>query len=502
LDVRDAAGLDAVLADDNCFVFNKLFPGGFTPRFGAKAMDLALTTGLRGELPGEWSYDLSLSYGTNESDFFIRNTVNASLGPNTPTQFDPGAYTQTDTNFNADFSKGFEVGLASELAVALGFEARNEEFEITVGDAASYTIGPFASLGFSAASNGFPGFSPLAGGSWDRSNIALYADLETRIIDTWLVGAALRWEEFEDFGTTTNGKLSTHFEASEMVALRASVSTGFRAPTPGQSNAFNVSTEFDSDIGDLVNNGTIPSTNPVALLRGGEELEPEKSQSLAAGIILQFGTIDITADYFQIKLEDRIAVSQLFSLTEEEVQSLLDSGVTSAANLQNFRFFTNDFDTTTEGVDIVATWGTELGSGDLDISLAFNITETTVDDFTPDVIDEERIRELQEGLPTTRWTLSPTYTMGDWRYTTRFSYYGDFYDSEDEQTYGDELLVDIEGAYTFAEQYTLVVGAQNVLDEYPDENPNAAGGVGNLYSQFSPSGFGGGFYYLRLRYDF
>ena len=502
LRIDDAAGLQAVIADENCFVFNEMFPGGFTPRFGGEVTDFAFTTGVRKRVDGEWNYDISIATGSNESDFFIRNTVNASMGPDSPTEFDPGAYKQIDTNFNADIYRDFDFASSFDLTTAFGVEWREEEFEITRGDEASFLIGPLADQGFSAASNGFPGFSDLAAGSWARSNVAIYADVEMRFFDRWLLGNALRWEEFEDFGSTVNGKISTNFEVSETISLRGSISTGFRAPTPGQSNAFNVSTEFDQELGDLVNNGTIPSTNPVAALRGGEELEPEKSENLTAGIIFQLGNVDLTVDYFRIKLKDRIAVSQLFSLTDEEVEDLLASGVTSAANLQNFRFFTNDFDTTTEGVDLVATWGTSLGSGNLDLSLAFNITETTVDDFSPDVIDETRIRELEEGLPSNRWTLSSTYTSGDWRFTSRLNYFGDFYDSEDDQTYGDELMVDIEGAYTFAEQFTLIAGAQNVLDEYPDENPNAAANTGNLYSQFAPGGFGGGFYYMRVSYDF
>jgi len=296
LAATDTAGLDAVIADPNCFVFNEMFPGGFTPKFGAEVEDLAVTTGVRGEVFGDWFMDLSAAYGTNESDFFIKNTVNASLGPDTPTTFDPGAYTQTDTNLNADFSKGFDIGFASDLNVAFGFEWRNEEFEITVGDAASYAIGPLADQGFSAASNGFPGFSPLAGGSWDRSNIAAYIDLEANITDAWLVGVALRGEDFDDFGTTTNGKISTNLELTSNVSLRGSYSTGFRAPTPGQSNAFNVSTIFDQDLGDLVNNGTIPSTNPVAQLRGGEPLAPEESVNYTAGIIFQAGELSVTID--------------------------------------------------------------------------------------------------------------------------------------------------------------------------------------------------------------
>ena len=490
------------MASAECFSFQELFPGGFTPRFGGDVTDLAGVSGVRGELANGWQYDVSAGLGYNDVSFFIYDTVNASLGPQTPTSFNPGAYTQLEKNFNVDFVKGYEVGLASELSVATGFEWRDETFEITTGDQASFEIGPLAEQGFSAASNGFPGFSPLAGGQWSRSNIATYLDLEADVTDGWLMGLALRVEDFEDFGTTTNGKLSTNIDLTDTFALRASASTGFRAPTPGQSNAFNVSTEFDLALNDLVNNGTIPSTNPVALLRGGEALEPEKSTNWTLGAVFSLGAIDVTIDYFNIELQDRIAPSQLYSLTQTEVDSLVASGVTSAANLQNFRFFTNDFDTTTTGVDIVATYSTEMIGDSTDFSLAFNQTQTEVDKFTPETIDATRIRELEEGLPETRWNVSSNTTMGDWRFVGRVSYYDDWFDSEDGQVYSGEFIVDAEVAYSFTEKASVILGAQNLLDQNPEENPGAADGVGNLYSQFSPFGFEGGMYYLRTRYEF
>ena len=490
------------ISNAECFSFQEMFPGGFTPRFGGDVTDLAGVAGVRGESASGWNYDISASLGYNDVDFFIYNTVNASLGPQSPTSFNPGAYTQLEKNFNIDVSKGYEVGLASELSVAAGFEWRDEIFEITTGDQASYEIGPFAAQGFSAASNGFPGFGPLAGGQWGRSNIATYLDLEADVTEGWLLGLALRVEDFEDFGTTTNGKLATNIDITDNISLRGSVSTGFRAPTPGQSNAFNVSTEFDVALGELVNNGTIPSTNPVAQLRGGEALDPEKSTSWTIGTVLALGPVDVTIDYFNIELEDRIAPSQNYSLTQAEVDSLVASGVTSAANLQNFRFFTNDFDTTTKGVDIVASYTTEAIGDSTDFSLAFNQTDTSVDKYSPETIDATRIRELQEGLPQTRWNLSANTMLASWRVMGRVSYYDDWFDSEDGQVYSGEYIVDAELAYNFTDSLSVTLGAQNLLDQTPEENPGAADGSGNRYSQFSPFGFDGGFYYLRSRYQF
>ncbi len=493
-----------------CFVFNELFPGGFTPRFGGKLTDFAGVAGVRGETAYGMSWDISAGLGYNDVDFFIRDTVNASLGPQTPTEFDPGAYTQFDKNFNVDVSYPLAVSwLASDLNVAGGLEYREEQFEITVGDQASFEIGEYADQGFSAASNGFPGFGPLAGGEFDRANFATYVDAEADILDNWLVGLAVRWEDFEDFGSTTNYKLATNVALTDFVSLRASYSTGFRAPTPGQSNAFNVSTEFDEALGDLVNNGTIPSINPVARLRGGQALDAEKSKNTTFGLIFNFDAVTFTVDYFKIKLKDRISLSQLFELNQTEIDDLVASGVTSAANLQNFRFFTNDFDTTTTGVDIVATTSADWLGGTTDFSLAYNMTKTEVDSIFVDPNDKgsiegalKRTRQLEEGLPETRWNISANHMLGDWRFLLRLSYYDEFYDSEDNRTYGDEFIVDAEVAYDFNTNYSVTLGTQNLLDEYPDENPTGADDSGRRYSQFSPSGFGGGFWYMRMTYNF
>ncbi len=508
VDPADTATLALIMDNStalgaDCFVFNELFPGGFTPRFGGDLNDIAAVVGVRGETDGGMFWDVSGSLGRNHADFFINNTVNASLGPQTPTSFDPGSYIQLEKNFNVDVSYPIAVdAFASDLNVAAGFEFREEQFEIIVGDQESFEIGPLASQGFSAASNGFPGFSNLAGGNWDRSNYAAYVDFEADVTDRLLLGLALRFEDFEDFGTTSNFKLASNLSVTDEVSLRASYSTGFRAPTPGQSNAFNVSTEFDTALNDLVNNGTIPATNPVALLRGGQALDAEESTNISVGAVLRLGQVDLTVDYFQIELNDRLAVSQLYTLTPTEVQNLLDSGVTSAGNLQNFRFFTNGLDTTTTGFDIVATYSTDAIGENTDFNLAFNSTETEVDSFSAATIDLTRIRELQEGLPETRWNISAITQWGMVSSVLRVSFFDEFYDSEDDQTYGTEIIIDAEVSYDMNDNITLTLGAQNLTDEFPDENPGAAGGVGNQYSQFSPSGFGGGFYYLRGRYNF
>jgi iron complex outermembrane receptor protein len=496
--VPDPTALAQVFADDNCFSFQEVFPGGFTPSFGGDLTDYSITAGIKGESSGGWYWDASLGYGLNEVDFFINNTVNASLGPATPTSFDPGLYEQEEFNVNLDASRA----LGDNANIGVGVEYRDESFKIGIGQLESYQIGPLADQGFSAASNGFPGFGDIAAGSWSRGNFAVYADIELQLADNWMVGVATRYEDFDDFGTTMNGKISTNYRVSDTLALRGSLSSGFRAPTPGQSNAFNVSTEFDLVLMDLVNNGTIPSSSPVAAVRGGQALDPEESINISVGAIFDVGPVSVTADYFNIDMTDRITVSQLFSLTQQEVDDLIAEGVTSAGNLQNFRFFTNDFDTETSGLDIVATTAADMAGGTTDFSLAFNYTKTDVTKSNPDTVDATRIRELEDGLPDIRYSITANHMNGDWRFLGRISYYDDWFDSEDGNDYGGEFLVDLEGAYNVTEQLSLVLGAQNVFDQTPEDNPGAASGVGNKYSQFSPFGFNGGFWYARAKYDF
>ena len=498
-DVPDPAALAEVFANPNCFSFQELFPGGFTPNFGGDVLDTSFLGGLRGQTSGGLAWDASVSSGSNEVDFFIFNTVNASLGPDTPTTFDPGLYRQQELNINFDVS----YALNDQTNLAGGVEWRDEEFEIGIGQVESYEIGPLAAQGFSAASNGFPGFGPIAAGKWSRSNYALYGDLErTSASGRGLVGLAVRFEDFEDFGTTTNGKLAGRFRVNDNLQLRGSASTGFRAPTPGQSNAFNVSTEFDLDLMELVNNGTIPSSSRVAELRGGEPLKAEESVNLALGAVVENGPFTLTVDLFQIDLKDRLAVTRNFSLTPEEVEALLAEGITSAGNLQNFRFFTNDFDTETSGVDVVATYLPPAMGGDTSFSLLFNHTKTDVTKFNPETLDDTRIRELQEALPENLWTVSGNHSLDRWRFLGRLSFYDKWFDSEDGAVYSGKYLVDAEVAYNLTESATLIIGGQNIFDTYPDENTGARSGVGNRYSQYSPFGFNGAFYYARIKYSF
>ena len=505
--VPEADALQAVLDDDNCFTFQEAQgsfpgrPGGFTPRFGANTADQSVLLGIKGtRWNPTFTWDLSFSYGRHHSDFFIFNTVNASLGPDSPTSFDPGDYIQTDTNVNLDFT----FPLNDMLFLAAGAEYRTETFEIVEGDRASWEIGPLAAQGFSSGSNGFNGFPDIAAGTWDRSNSAVYTEVEYSLMENWMLGAALRFENFDDFGSTTNYKLATNYGVNDQLKLRGSYSTGFRAPTPGQQNAFNVSTQFDLVLNDLVNNGTIPSTNPVAELVGGKPLDAEKSQNLTGGVIVELPMANVTVDYFNIRVKDRLTLSQDFdlltSLSEEQINTLEQGEVPYVRNLANFRYFINDFETTSNGVDIVLT--TPVGSGDL--VFAYNLTNTEVTRHNPNTLSAGRIKELQESLPTNRGSATLTQAISDdLNVLGRWSYFSQWWDDDDKHLYGSEfLLLDLEASYSLGNGIMASVGGQNILNTYSDENPAAPGGTGNKYSQFTPWGYSGAYWYGKLMYGF
>ena len=494
--VPDPVALARVRQDPNCFTFQESVPGGFTPQFGGDVLDASVLAGFRGHTHGGLLWDVSAGYGRNAIDFFIDNTVNASLGPESPSSFDPGIYQQSELNLNVDVN----YTVSDMVNVAGGAEFRDEHFEIGIGETTSWHIGPFAAQGFSAGSNGFPGFSDIAGGDWHRTNFAAYGDMEVRARDDrWTLGTALRAERFEDFGTTANWKVAARYGLSEAFAVRSSASTGFRAPTPGQQNAFNVSTQFNRTLRELVNNGTIPSTSEVAAIKGGKPLDAEKSFNTSLGFVLDAGVFTASADYFRIALSDRLALSKVFALEPAEAERLIAEGITSAKNLANFRFFTNNFDTRTQGVDVVASFA-PAGMSGTDFSLAFNHTSTKVTRHDPEILSEVRIRQLEDALPGSRWTASGRRSWDALSLLGRLSYYAGWFDSRDDRAYPGEYLVDLEATYAVNESTTLTIGGQNALNQYPEENPNAAAVAGNLYSPATPFGASGGFYYVKAGY--
>jgi iron complex outermembrane receptor protein len=504
------AGVGAAVAalPSECFTFLSQFPGGFTPQFGGQMEDTAVTAGVKGVWGDGWYWDLSGSFGRNEIDFYMLNTVNSSLGPNQPAgnRFVPGGNVQTETNVNFDLSRDFETTFThGPLTVATGAEWRREEFEIKAGDGPSTAIGPLTPQGFSIGSNGFPGFNRVTAGTHSRDNWAVYIDAETHFTEQLLLAAAVRREDFSDFGSTTNWKLTGRYDFTDTFALRGAVSTGFRAPTPGQSNVSQVTTAFIN--GRLRDTATLPPTNPIAAFYGAEPLTPEESRNASLGLVWNSGGWLVTTDWYYIQVDDRIARSTDFEISDADRAALVASGNPQAASLDNVGFFVNDFDTTTTGLDLVASYASEHFGGDTTYSLAANWNKTEVDDFTPEIITPVRIQKLETSLPRTKGYFSVNHQRQVFHANARVNYYGSFFEDHLDDgslpIYGDSAVtVDAEIGWKFPSGLYVNVGAQNLFDKVPEANPWGAAVAGAQYPVHAPYGFNGGFYYARVGFKF
>ena len=530
--IPDPGLLASVTADDNCFSFIETIPAGFVPRFGGTNEDTAFAIGARGsfDVGTGLNYDLSAQRGSNKTEFYIRNTINGSLGPNTPRDFVPGGQEQTETVYNLDLSYGFEVGLASELNIAVGAEYREEEFDLFAGDPASYALGPLASQGFSSSSNGFGGFPNDT--SAEQDNTAFYVDVETDITDRLTVQAAVRYEEFSNFDNTTNYKLAGLFHVTDSLRLRAAFSTGFHAPTAGQANITNVTTQNVN--GTLVDQGTLPlfsaagqlGADYIAATNGGAgrpELGPEEAENFSFGVGFDIGASTWTIDYYDIDVEDRIALGAnvdflaalnytgggtSYGTVGEALTGLDAAGVINRQDfiglddLAEFRFFSNSFDTRTKGVDLVGNMNFDLMSGFSTITVAFNYNDTEVTDRgSINPISEGRVEALEELLPNVKGNVAWSHTQGKWRTLLRANYYGGWKSTSNGYNVDAATLVDAQVSYQLTDSLELTAGVDNLFDEYPDKTPNP-GGLGQLYPEDSPFGFNGGTWYLQGRYAF
>lgn len=495
------------------FSFRQLYPGGFTPNFGATITDAALAAGIKGEVGSGLTYDLSASYGQNHASYRIDNTVNPSLGLTSPTSFRPGQLEQRELAFNLDLTYPINIGTADPLTLAGGLEYRRETYEITVGDLASWQVGPFASLidpdtgsrvGLPVGSNGFPGFSPIQAGEFARSNWAAYTSLEGNLSEAFQIGLAGRYENYSDFGSKFTWKVSGRFDFSDLFAVRGSVNTGFRAPTPGQSNASQVQTNIDSVTGAPLTSGIVSPNNPVAQFFGARPLTPEKSFNFAGGIVIKpSNRITFTLDYFNIKVEDRIAVSGNFNLSAAQRAQLAALGIPGGDSFQQVSFFTNSFDSRTQGVDAVLTFGFDLAGGKATLGLNGNYTKTDVTRASPVIsADRERLLELEGFVPKWKGNASFNYEGDRFGFIARANYYGKWTDYganlAADQTGGAEMLVDLEASYKINEIFKIAIGGENVFDNYPDREARQSQiNNGIRYLRFAPTGFNGGFWYIR-----
>lgn len=502
------------------------YPDGFLPIITSVIHDIGIVGGLRGETAG-WNLDLSFNYGSNRLDYGVEDSFNTSLGGlNSPRKFNAGGLRSGQMSVNFDAQRSISLGLG-ETSLALGGEWRNENYKIVPGELASYIAGPFTfTNGASPGSQVFPGFSPTTAIDRSRDSFAAYAELDTDFSDMFNVQLAGRYEHFSDFGDTINGKLAARLEPVEGLALRGSISTGFRAPGMAQQFFSTTSTNNVAGVG-LIEIGTFPVASPIAVALGAEPLKPEKSVNFGAGVVFNMVRgLNVTVDYYRINIDDRITLTE--NLQGADVVAILQNAGVPGTSA---RFFINGIDTRTQGLDVVGSYRVpEFGLGNVTLTVGYNISDTKITDrrtfsgFTAQRLfaRPESLR-LIEGQPSNKLNVGLDWEKGPFGMTLRGNHYGSVFlpgPSNDitiasgaapgDITLSPKWVVDLEFRLKAFDRVQLAVGANNLLDEYPDRLPFGLVNGFNFslnnsflpYSSQSPFGFSGRFVYGRLSVDF
>ena len=503
-----------------------IYPNGFLPQINNLSEDLGFVAGFKGSTSFGWDFDVSFNHGSNELTFDILNTLNRSLGDSSPTQFYAGALEVTQNVFNLDINRGLDVSwLEYPLNVSLGAEWRGEEFAQRAGEPGSFADtglripDPTSTTGGTVRAAGgsqvFAGFRPADSGEYDRHSYSVYADFEADFTDKFSAGLALRYEDYSDFGTTTSGKVSARYAFSDAVALRGTVSTGFRAPSLQQQFFQSTATNFIGGVPFDVR--TFAVNDPTAVALGSEPLQAEESTSYGLGLVLQpLEALYVTVDAYRIDIDDRISLSE--NLIGAPVTTFLQSrgifGVTGG------RYFTNAVDTKTTGVDVIGTYRWAMQTGHLDLTAGYNYSKTTIERIAPNPpqltaggLNLQRIGRVERGritvgAPRDKVLLGGVWNAGNWSFSTTATRYGEFtvlFDAVEttptrDQTFDAEWTLDLSTTYKL-DRWDFTLGADNVLDSYPEEVIYQNSTLGQLpYSGSSPFGFNGAFVYARVGY--
>lgn len=551
---------DLRLADGSIYSPLEKFPGGFTPRFEGEIEDYSMLGGLRGEFAERGTYDVSVRYGFNEISYTLNNTINPSLGPDSPTSFKPGDLANEEFQIQADVAWEFDLGSAGPLVAAVGLSYLDESYEITEGGEASYTPGPFASqdpFGFCSGetdvtsrtptaaglgvigagssldcasvsdpvyrvvgvgSNGFPGYSPEFSDDYSRDSFGGYLDLSYDVTEQLFVQGAVRYEDYSDFGSETVWKLAGRFRVSESLAFRASFGTGFRAPTPGQQGTTNVSTRLPN--GFPVATGLFPASGAVAQALGASDLTAETSENFTLGLTASIGAMDITLDYYNIDIDDRVYAISTRDVSSDPTSgdafanftALSNAGVAGAESIGGVFYLTNAFDSTTKGVDLVATYPIEwAGDATTNITASINYNKSELASDASAFLNTEDQFDFENQDPNWRGVLTVAHNVGALTLVGRVSYFGESEDSDlspagSVQKYDSTTFVDLEAQYQFNDNFGLAVGGRNLFDEYPDQTDREVNGndycCGRIYGSGTVTPWQGGYYYLRLNAGF
>ena len=485
------------------FSWGDTYPLGFTPRLEGHGNDFSSVVGIKGDDLFGLGYDFSASYGKNHIRYYLKNTLNLSWGPYSPHNFDIGDLEQAETNLNADFT----YAMGDAINLAFGAEWREESYTMFAGQKESWMPGPWANVALlndpeipgdstvytapGLAANGMPGTSPAAAGVFDRQNTAFYADVEYAMGDALLLQFAARSEDFSDFGATSNIKFAGRYSLGDLATLRGGYSTGFRAPTPGQSNYTGIVTSFDGPTGMQVQEGTVRPTDALAIALGGAPLVPEEATNTSFGFTTSpIDNLSLTFDLYTINIVNKIIKSRSLA-------------VENNPEFKKLAFYTNALDTETSGYDLVLTYR----MGNTNLGLAMNHNETEVVEQRQingeDPISAGLIDNIENNLPKDRITATVTQDFGDaLSLMVRLNNYSETIDERSAQDVIDPItFIDVELSYAVSNNLNVVFGANNVTNAYPNEIETRAS-QGMPYPRRSPLGYHGGMTYIRLMYDF
>ncbi|WP_222565719.1 TonB-dependent receptor plug domain-containing protein [Novilysobacter antarcticus] len=492
-------------------LISQFYDGGYVPEIAMLSQDRSLVAGLKGGNDSGWMWDVSYNYGYNHIDFQTRNSLNYSLGSASPTRFYDGALEYTQNLVNADVTKTLDWGMQYPATLSFGAEYRREKWNQSPGEPNSYTNG---------GAQGFQGFTPENSGHFDRDSYAAYIGLEADFTDQFSAGIAGRYEDYSDFGSETSGKLSARYAFTDAVALRGTVASGFRAPSLSQQHYQVVTSNYDGALDRFFDSGTFPASSAAARALGAEPLQAETSLSYSLGLVLQpVDRLYITVDAYQIEIDDRIVLSSNLKVRDSQpAQDLLAAlGVNGVDAL---RYFNNAIDTRTRGIDLVGSYAIPLDAGKVTLTAGYNYNKTELTRIAPNPavldslgttfnrVDRDERGRIEEGFPRDKTTLSGAWTLDRWDFLLGATRYGKFTtrvnsagDPANDQTYGGIWTVDASASFKPSQGWALTVGADNLLNEYPDRTiaPNANHNQ-FPYSSQSPSGFNGAFVYGRIAY--
>ncbi len=492
------SAFDLTPAHPQLFNLAAIYPGGFTPEFGGDLQDFSAVVGLRDE-EGRLKWDLSARYGRNTADYIITNTINASMGVNSPTSFKPGSLTQREIQLDAEAS----YELNDNILAFAGASYRKETYVIGQGDPGSYITGPLRDL--PAGSNGFQGFSPQFAGSFDSSSYAVFGEVDADIMPWWNLSVAARYEDYDQFGDNFSYKAATRFELSDAFALRGSVSTGFRAPAAGQVFGTSLTSQLDGMGGFILDAVLVPGS-PAAQVFGSRSLVPETAFNMSAGLV--FTGLDgflATLDFYQIDVDDRLLLTPSRNTTAAERAALAAIGFPNGGDIQQVRYFQNEMDTRVRGFDLVSTyrhsWSTNAST---DFSLAVNYNEQHLRGAPPPGFSPAIVSEFERGTPRWRGNFSTTTKVGDVALMARAIHYG-AWRRLDGATFLPRkavTLFDAELTYSGIENVDISIGARNLFNIFPPDRGAARARAGLIYDNHSVFGVAGGFYYLNAKFGF